>query len=280
MINTEQLSSHIEPFIRSSIFMVEESTNTNVVYFIDRDFYFRKYDLKYFASGNITEVYHTQLNLDLVNQNCQDLVQLANNDSQLIMLCQRLQFKNKNEIGSIDAEMEEIQLAVLIELPKDHFQYPTIKYLEYDNSFPHNIDLLTGIKPYYQNSQHNFFLGNYQEKKAGSGDAQYIPSILEFDTFYFDTIKNNSVGIIGGSSPFSQYCQFNIYSSDIEVENKDAYYRIIDFAIFPRIEFMVALAIDPYGLLLYYYNSSAPNKNHIFDISKPRDCFESHISTY
>jgi hypothetical protein len=74
MINTEVLSSHIEPFVRSSIALIEESTNSNVVYFVDRDFYFRKYDLKYFASGNITEVYHTKLNTDYVNQNCQDLI--------------------------------------------------------------------------------------------------------------------------------------------------------------------------------------------------------------
>ena len=66
----------------------------------------------------------------------------------------------------------------------DTLDAPIIKYVEFDNSYPNNIDLLSGIRPFYSNSENTLLLANVLVK-YDKLEYVYTPGVVNFNLSIF-----------------------------------------------------------------------------------------------
>ena len=93
-INESSYKYDLPPFPRST-FLMEDEDGTQIIYFVDRNFMFMRYDINNYTERQAIRQYSIPLNQTILNGTCSDLQRVSQfDDNLLLMLCDTITFEN------------------------------------------------------------------------------------------------------------------------------------------------------------------------------------------
>lgn len=104
---------------------MEDEDGTQIIYFVDRNFMFMRYDINNYTERQATRQYSIPLNQTILNGTCSDLQRASQyDDNYLLMVCDTVTFIGSQRIVyTTIVEFED-----LAQLPQT---MPTVRYLSY-----------------------------------------------------------------------------------------------------------------------------------------------------
>jgi hypothetical protein len=124
-INESSYKYDLPPFPRST-FLMEDEDGTQIIYFVDRNFMFMRYDINNYTERQAIRQYSIPLNQTILNGTCSDLQRVSQfDDNLLLMLCDTITFENGQRVVYTTL----VQIEDLARL--DQMIMPTARYLSY-----------------------------------------------------------------------------------------------------------------------------------------------------
>jgi len=127
-INDTSYKFGLPPFPRST-FLMEDAAGTQVIYLVDRNLMFMRYDINNFTERQVIRKYSMPLDSVILNDTCSDLQRVTSfEDDLLIMFCTTITFVQGSE-GLVSREI----LHTLVQISNLTGQgLPVMRYLTYN----------------------------------------------------------------------------------------------------------------------------------------------------